>query len=97
MWSFFCEVSYIAFTNIYKGLSNMFQPLTESENKLILQEGRRIYLELCEKHKEETIAQKDFILNSLCFALLCFMKMNVSSNNYPYFMQLVHKILQDNS
>lgn len=75
----------------------MFQHLPEDQNSLILQEGKRIYLELSTKYPEDTIAQKDLILNSLCFALVCCMKMNVSANDYPYFMQLVHKILKDNS
>lgn len=73
-----------------------FGAIPEEENAKALEEGIRIYKELSVKYKTNSNASLDMIMNSLCAAMICFVRDNVKSDNHPVILQVIHKILSSN-
>ncbi len=73
-----------------------FQNLPHEENPHHLENGIRIYKELKEKYPQECNEDLDSILNSLCCALICLIKISVDPDNRRNVLQLIHIILSKN-
>ncbi len=73
-----------------------FESIKQELNVIIKQEGVRIYNELLAKYPEKTVEHKDILLNSLCFALVHLLKLDVSADDHPIALQLIHKVLSNN-
>lgn len=71
--------------------------ITDEMNDICYSHGRNIYINLLRKYPEDTIRDKDIILNSLCCALLCLMYNNVDSSDREDYVKLISNILMKNS
>lgn len=73
-----------------------FQHLPGKENPQLLEDGKRIYLEMRKKYPNNTNEDLDNILNGLCASLICLMYDKVNKSNHKNFLQLIWKILNKN-
>jgi len=73
-----------------------FPETPDDLNKICIGEGMRIFNELRLKYFENTTADLDVVLNSLCFALLCLRATHTNKEHYSNFNTLVKQILDKN-
>lgn len=73
-----------------------FQPMSKEDNKECTVNGISLYEMLKEMYPNQNVKDLDMILNSLCIALIVHMKENVDQDNHKYFLQLIHKTINDN-
>ncbi len=72
-----------------------FEPTSDQENAAYLNCGIEIYKQLrifCIEQKQDN----DFILNTLCAALICLIKNHIKPEDEKQFLQLIHRILSKN-
>jgi hypothetical protein len=74
-----------------------FQYLSGKENPQFLEDGKRIYIEMRNKYPLQTVEHLDNVLNGICASLVCMMHANVEKDNHKNFIQIVWKILNDNT
>lgn len=74
-----------------------FGPIDKKSYDIASLEGFQIYSELIKRHGNDTTEDLDQVMNSLCFALICLMKNHVDKDNIPVILQVIHKILSENT
>ena len=74
-----------------------FQELPENENLQFERDGKEIFILMKTKYPHPTVEDLDNILNGICASLTCLMRSSVHKDDYKYIIQLIHKILTQNS
>ena len=74
-----------------------FGPIPSEDNKIIAQESIRILRELILKFGDKNDQALDFVMNILCGALVNLAIRYVPPDDYPYIVQIMHKIITENT
>ena len=73
-----------------------FEDLPKEFNDISREYGINIYKELRKEFPEDTPKDLDLILNSLCMALICVIRLHSHKDNWNTMIQLVSKIITKN-
>jgi hypothetical protein len=73
------------------------QSLPGKEYPQFMTDGKRLYKELKEKYPNQNDEDLDNILNALCAALVCLTVGNVEKDDRKMFLQIIYKILDQNT
>lgn len=75
-------------------MTRAFGKMTDEQCKICSDEGYRIFLSLIEKHGKDN---PDMVMNSLCSGLCHLLVNYVAKDDRPILIQVMHKILTNNS
>ncbi len=87
----------------YKGIMmtedeerKMFQRLLAKDNPHFNEDAIRIYDALVEKYGDDSIKGFDDAFNILVCSLVILFQLHIEKDDYPYAIQVVHKLLTEN-
>lgn len=73
-----------------------FSGATDDENSMFSKDGLVLYLELRNKYGNQTEDNLDYILNTLCAALVYLITRNSEKDSHMQLLQSIYKILLKN-
>lgn len=74
-----------------------FQHLSSKDNPQFLEDGLSLFVKMRMKYPQNSEEHLDNILNGICCSLVLLMQENVDKSDHKNFLQLIWKILNDNT